>query len=263
MIGWLYANDDFSKAICITTGCGEDSDCTAGALGAILGIIMGESGIPAKWKDPIGDEIKTKCLSRYVGTIKIPKTLTELAKRTANLMPSFLNGFVDISDDGDSLITVNTGNDLMAQPYSVMNDANGWDDRYFRDEISSGYVFRGHNSLFSVEIASENGIELTADSPIRLCVKIENTTGFCGAPLWAEIRWLTADGVAVTGGERYTVFVNQEHCGTGRSFHSVTLTADTPISPLSVQVCEISVRGYSSRLYIPVTLVGGGYMRTT
>jgi hypothetical protein len=108
----------------------------------------------------------------------------------------------------------------------------------------------------SVEITAENGIELTPDSPISLRIKMENTTGFCGVPLWAEVRWLTSDGVAVQTGETYAVFVNQEHCGSGRSIHSVTLSTEGPISPLSVQVCEISVKGYASRLYIPVTLVG-------
>ena len=91
---------------------------------------------------------------------------------------------------------------------------------------------------------------------MQLSVKIDNTTGFWGAPLWADIRWLTADGVTVQGGASYAVFVNQEHCGTGRAIHTVTLTAEAPIPALSVQVCEISVRGYSSRIYIPVTLVG-------
>ena len=75
-------------------------------------------------------------------------------------------------------------------------------------------------------------------------------------PLWVEVRWLTDDGVAVENGEKYAVFVNQEHCGTGRSFHKVTFTAESPIPPLSVQVCEIAVKGYASRLYVPVTLVG-------
>ena len=256
LIGWLYAGDDFGKAICITTGCGEDSDCTAGALGAILGIIMGEKNIPAKWKDPIGDEIKTKCVSRFTTNVKIPKTITELTCRTANLMPAFMHRYINVAGDDSEFITANAGDGLMSQPHYVIDGANGWEERYFNDSIPDGYVFRGRSALFSVEIKAENGIELTPDNPIELSVKIENTTGFCGMPLWAEIRWLTCDGVSASGGDRYCVFVNQEHCGSGRSFHKVTLTTETPVSPLSVQVCEISVKGYASRIYIPVTLVG-------
>ena len=256
LIGWLYADNDFGKALCITTGCGEDADCTAGTLGAILGIIHGERAIPAKWKDPIGDEIKTKCINRFMKMIKTPKTLTELTKRTANLMPSFSTEYVDVTADDEGFITVNAGDDLMAKPHSLMDDANGWDDRYFRDNIPNGYVFRGHNSFFSVEISAPNGIELTPDSPVSLRVKIENATGFCGIPFRAEIRWLTADGVTVTTGDTYAVFVPQEHCDTGRTVHDVTLSTEKPSSPLSVQICEITAKGYPSRLYIPVTLVG-------
>lgn len=256
LIGWLYAGDDFGKALCITTGCGEDSDCTAGALGAILGIIMGESGIPAKWKDPIGEVIKTKCVSEFTNNVRIPQTMTELATRTANLMPSFLYGYVDVAGSDEDFISVPDPEKLIAQPHHVIDTANGWEDRYFRDSIPDGYIFRGHSSLFSVEIMAENGIELTPEGPLQLTVKIENTTGFCGMPLWAEIRWLTCDGVTVQGGDKYAVFVNQEHCGTGRAFHQVTLTAEAPIPPLSVQVCEISVKGYASRIYVPITLVG-------
>lgn len=256
LIGWLYAPNDFSKALCITTGCGEDSDCTAGALGAILGIIMGESGIPEKWKAPLGEQIKTKCVNEFATSIRIPKTMDELAERTANLMPTFLNGYVNITGDGEAFITVSEGDALMAQPHYVIDTKNGWDARQFRDSIPDGYTFRGKSALFSVEITAKDGIELSQDTPVQLSVKIDNTTGFWGAPLWADIRWLTADGVTVQGGASYAVFVNQEHCGTGRAIHTVTLTAEAPIPALSVQVCEISVRGYASRIYIPVTLVG-------
>ena len=107
-----------------------------------------------------------------------------------------------------------------------------------------------------VEITAQNGIELMPNSSLSFCVKIENATGFCGIPFWAEIRWLTSDGVTVSSGNTYAVFVNQEHCGSGRALHTVTLSTEHLASPLSVQVCEITAKGYPSRLYIPVTLVG-------
>lgn len=255
LIGWLYAGDDFGKALCITTGCGEDSDCTAGALGAILGILMGEKGIPAKWKDPIGQVIKTKCISFFTNNISIPETIAELTRRTANLMPAFLNQFVDISGSEDGLISVCEGEELKCRPTMVIDEANGWDARYFRDYIPNGYTFRGSSALMDVEITAKNGIDISAENPVTLNVKLENTTGFMGMPLWAEIRWLVPEGINVEGGREYNVFVNQQHCGVGRSFHGVTITAEGALQPLSTLVCEISVKGYSSRIYVPVTLV--------
>ena len=38
---------------------GDDTDCTAATTGAILGIMLGRSGIPKNWIEPIGESIKT------------------------------------------------------------------------------------------------------------------------------------------------------------------------------------------------------------
>ncbi|MBQ9116933.1 MAG: ADP-ribosylglycohydrolase family protein [Clostridia bacterium] len=255
LIGWLYAGDDFGRALCITTGCGEDSDCTAGALGAILGILLGAEGIPAKWKDPIGDKIVTACVSHFTNRIRVPRTIGELTERTANLMPAFLNGFVNITGDESQLINAYEGDELLCQPHYVIDTANGWEERYTRDSIPNGYTFRGASAMLSVEITAPNGIDIAPLSPVPLNVKIENVAGFMGMPLWADVRWLTPDGISVEGGNEYNVFVNQEHCGTGRAFHDVNIIAEGALQPLNTLVCEISVKGYSSRIYVPVTLV--------
>lgn len=41
LIGWLYGEGDFGKSVCLAVNCGEDSDCTAGSLASLLGIIAG------------------------------------------------------------------------------------------------------------------------------------------------------------------------------------------------------------------------------
>ncbi len=255
LIGWLWAGEDFEKALCITTGCGEDSDCTAGALGAILGILLGAEGIPEKWKAPIGDEIKTKCVSEFISEIVIPKTMDDLVRRTANLMPSFLLGKVDITGGDEHFIQVLEGDELKVRMDSLNDTKNGWEDRYFRDQMADGYSFRGSNSLMDVVITATEGIDLSPDTPVKLSIRMDSTLGFCAVPAWATVRWLLPDGVKVEGGEEYSVFLNQKHCGTGRAFHDVTLTCEAPVAPLTTAVCEISVKGFASRIYIPVTLM--------
>lgn len=78
IIGWLYGKGDFGKSICIANNCGEDTDCTAATLGAILGILGGINGIPANWIAPIGDKITTCCINALNGGISVPQTVTEL-----------------------------------------------------------------------------------------------------------------------------------------------------------------------------------------
>ena len=59
VIGLLFGGGDFERATCITAMCGLDTDCSAGQTAAIMGTILGASGIPAKWKDPVGDDFET------------------------------------------------------------------------------------------------------------------------------------------------------------------------------------------------------------
>ena len=53
IIGLLYGGGDFFRTIDISTRCGYDSDCNPASAGGILGTILGFSGIPETWKQPI------------------------------------------------------------------------------------------------------------------------------------------------------------------------------------------------------------------
>ena len=56
-IGLLYGEGDFKKTMIYTINCGDDTDCTAGTVGALLGIMYGTKGIPSDWREYIGDRI--------------------------------------------------------------------------------------------------------------------------------------------------------------------------------------------------------------
>lgn len=81
VLGLLYGQD-FGDAICKAVNCGYDTDCTGATLGAILGIILGVDGLPAKWKEPVGDMI---VVSPPVKGFPAPKTVLELTERTARV----------------------------------------------------------------------------------------------------------------------------------------------------------------------------------
>lgn len=51
VLGLIYGEGDFKKSIIYTVNCGDDTDCTAGTVGAVLGILGGSAGIPADWKE--------------------------------------------------------------------------------------------------------------------------------------------------------------------------------------------------------------------
>jgi ADP-ribosylglycohydrolase len=86
--GLLYGDGDFERTLCLTVNCGEDTDCTAGTLGALFGILHGVEAIPERWIAPIGHGIKTACLNLgelgYYGD-QLPATIDELTDRVVAL----------------------------------------------------------------------------------------------------------------------------------------------------------------------------------
>ena len=255
LIGWLWAEDDFGKAICITSMCGEDTDCTAGTIAAVLGIIMGASRIPEKWSDPIGDKIVTKCVSTFARGVKIPKTIGDLCGRVANLMPSFMLNSVNVMGDGSDFITMNDGDDLYSKPAKVMDGANGWDLRYFKNELPSGYTFRARSMFYDCRIEAPNGIDIANGERLQLDLRIDNVAGFYSMPLHLEANWITPEGVRIEGGNKHAIFVNQVHCSNGRAEKSFTVAADDIRDPYVKLTLELRVMSYATRIYIPVTLV--------
>jgi len=78
VIGLLFGKGDFEETLRITALCGLDADTTASQVGAVIGGIVGESRIPAKWKDPLGDRVET-----YVEGFEKMK-ISELTRKTIN-----------------------------------------------------------------------------------------------------------------------------------------------------------------------------------
>ena len=86
ILGLLYGECDFKKSMLYAINCGDDTDCTAGTVGSILGIINGKKNIPVDWSEYIGDKIITLSIDK--GTrYDIPKTCTELTERVMKLIP--------------------------------------------------------------------------------------------------------------------------------------------------------------------------------
>lgn len=94
IIGLLYSEGDFEKAVCYAVNCGDDTDCTGGLAGAVMGIMMGADKIPEKWLEPIGHGIKTVAVNPI--SLFLPETIEELTERVIQAAIQNTVHFIDL-----------------------------------------------------------------------------------------------------------------------------------------------------------------------
>jgi ADP-ribosylglycohydrolase len=78
ILSLLYGKGSFARTIEIATMCGWDTDCNAGNVGTIVGVLHGIEGIPAHYRKPINDHIVTSSVSGYLNVLDIPTFSKEL-----------------------------------------------------------------------------------------------------------------------------------------------------------------------------------------
>ena len=245
MVGWVYGEGDFSKSICIAAGCGEDADCTAGTLGAILGIIGGAESLPSKWLEPIGDEIKTLTVDMTDWTIRIPEKVSDLTNRVLRLMPVFMGGYCDIMCEEGINIIMNSGKALFSQSYAkgVLKKQS------FLDEMCFTGVKR-ENTLFGVVVDYVNGINIKEGEEKKIVLHFEN---HLNKQQWLEIKWYVPLEWQVLQGKKSMFCLDQRHGGTSLG------EKEFIIIPSEIKECkydlilEIKSNGRLSTMLIPVT----------
>ena len=89
VLGLLYGEGDFKKSMLTALNCGDDTDCTAGTVGAIMGLVYGTQGLPKDWCEYIGDDIVTGAINTCLSLPRV-KTCRELTEKVASLAPSVL-----------------------------------------------------------------------------------------------------------------------------------------------------------------------------
>jgi ADP-ribosylglycohydrolase len=77
--GLLYGAGDFSATIGLTVSGGWDTDSTGATAGSVAGILAGPDGIPAHWREPLHDRVRSAVFG-YDGA-----TITDLARRTVEV----------------------------------------------------------------------------------------------------------------------------------------------------------------------------------
>lgn len=79
VLAMLYGKGDFARTVEIATMCGWDTDCNAGNVGTVLGVMCGVEGLPEHYRRPINDGIVLSGISGYLNILDIPSYAREVA----------------------------------------------------------------------------------------------------------------------------------------------------------------------------------------
>jgi len=165
ILGLLYGKGDFGHSVCLANNCGDDTDCTAGTVGAIMGIILGRSGIPDKWTAPIGETIQTCSIDTYGrnNLTPLPATLDELTDRVISLAISAQRENTTLLQIGDVPAAISPdylAGLLNAEPVIT------------RIWNKSPYELAFDLPFGKISFDYENGPYITSGEPKRITIKI-------------------------------------------------------------------------------------------
>jgi ADP-ribosylglycohydrolase len=210
--GWLYGEGDFGKALCAAVNCGEDTDCTAATLGAIMGIISGTSNLPEKWTKPLNDKIATLCINRTAGGVWVPDTVTQLADRVLRVMPSFLGvEHCDLLTEGGYTIHCQ-------DPENLLCPEDDFLPRHAADEFPRGlslrqliaqgpHVMRFAFPTHTVAIDCGEDIFFDGRSPRKIKLSIINND-LMKQQMWCRVKAYAPENIRFVGGNAFKLQLN-------------------------------------------------------
>ncbi len=188
VIGLMYGEGDFLKSLIYAINCGDDTDCTAATCGAILGIMLGESGIPTDLKEYIGDRIVTKSIDACLDERFLINSCSQLTDRVMKLIPTVLYAHEVYMEytDGDTEIDLEMAADL--RPISKTSGPVRY-DLSFLDR--SPYSYDVHTRHMHATVSYECQPKVTPLSTLKVKIDLRS---MCFDPHWENVDITLPEG---------------------------------------------------------------------
>ncbi len=258
VLGLLWGEGDFKKSMIEATNCGDDTDCTAGTVGATFGILHGTKAFPVDWMKHVGDEIVTKSID--IGTLwGVPKSCTELTERVVALAKLSLgsehvypvwNGLDVVSlTDGESEIPEDAHECFLANPLVKQ-----------RMEELLPNSFTETCDYMRVTAVMDEGVDIVPNSELkfRLQFRTNNDLTHSHVPLRLHIRFLLPEGFAVSGRRSAFVSGHQPSRRPDGAFaeEEYVLSIGERVESRNRVIAEITADGHVQTVYLPIVLIG-------
>jgi len=243
--GWLYGEGIFGKSLCLAVACGEDTDCSAATLGAIMGIIQGASGLPEKWTAPINDKIMTLCINKTSEAFFIPDTVTQLTDRVLRVAPLFLGiEYCDILTRGGYTIHCQDKDKLEYRDddYILHNMADSFPRKINLRELVnlSPYVVRHAFTTHTVLLDYLEEPYFTSDKPRKINIGIINNDTM-RERMWCRLHVAAPDNVRILPGSDALIQLNVLYGDRGEASFTIDASEFTGVE--IELLIDISMKG--------------------
>ncbi len=234
IIGLLYGEGDFKSSILHAVNCGDDTDCTAATVGALLGIIGGTAAIPADWQEYIGDGIKSISVNGVFHKI-VPKNCTILTDKVIRLIPGMLKAHgIDIEFTDEKCTWP-----AKRLRYG-MNVLEKFKQPVYSLELPTNLYVTGNVFLNKKPILAK-GDTLTVTFDLKMLGDFSS---------WCEIKVLSADGLVPTFDKIVHIH------GKYTTAFTVKLEAIEDLQPKSTVYIILDFDGHAVPILLPVSVLG-------
>lgn len=251
VLGWLYGEGDFDRSVCIAASCGEDSDCTAGTLASILGIILGIDGIAEKWLQPLGGMITTACVDVNEKDVVIPKTVEELVSRIVRQTARFLDAEdVDLWTDGPGYAILADETALRCAPRQL----SCWYARDMRDIFRNPFLTRYDFIPFKVYVDYAQAPYIQEGTPRTFTLTFENNYRY---QQWLRLRWILPPEWEISPAPVAAIGLEQAHCNVPLARVQFTVTPHNLQQERYDLLVQIVSNGRAIQATVPIVLLVG------
>jgi len=257
VLGVLYGEGDFKKSMLYAVNCADDTDCTAGTVGATLGILYGTKGLPKDWVKCIGDNIITVAINRCV-IFNFPKTCTALTERICKLALS-----ASLSGDIFPLLTSAYPRVEFGKEQSITSEEAkekmlkcGVCAERLKD-VTANSFFKDL-TFVNAKVSFPEGLVIKPNESVKIKMRFTLNTEVTGnIATYLNIRWWLPDGFTISG--QKSVFVPSwsgwRECP-AYAYTEFTLTAGDKVDSANRIVAEVVGEGRGKVGYIPITILG-------
>lgn len=248
VIGLLYGEGDYKKSMIYAINCGDDTDCTGGTVGAILGILGGTAAIPEDWREYIGDRIVQICANGHYAW-RLPKSCTELTERVIKMIPAVL-AVHDVHAEIGDFATEYDGQ-------KALNVLKGYADEYFRDRTGFSFDITDHAQL-SATVDYKKEPVVSACEPFAFSVKFTQVVHSEAIHGYIDIKlpdgWTAEYKRNLHIVRKWDLF----HDGRDGEYNTlkITVTPNEKVDAINRIYITVVCDGYVLPFVIPIVLLG-------